>query len=438
MSSRSISGWCGEALQHLREKGQHEILGGAEAQPAAGAGTGEELLRAPGGLEDQAGRSDQRLAVRRQGYGMRVAHEELTAEVLLEPADMVAHGGTGAWPACGSFRRSCCLPPMTRKVLRRTGSSMDAGFGGHRKFRWPIILFRVYQAPAPGSTLRCRPQSRAGQAGGRGKRTIMDNSSRRAFLGNAALGAGGLVALAGSAHADPGPGSLGDKGQAGAGRHGIGLRAMPPERRWPITIPPMSEQCPISATPWTRPHRRSRRAAGPRRPLSTISRSARVGGGPHVSRCGSVARTALARHRRGMGLRPPTARPDRGADAGGHQRDQQLQAGRPVVLPKVTATRSKRSATSPATSCCRSTMAPFRARHVLDHRLDQRDSEGDAGTRLRIPKDAFDAFPKGETYIQAGPIVPVSEALDAPWPKESTHKFRLAQRSASGPGLRWR
>ena len=42
-----------------------------------------------------------------------------------------------------------------------------------------------------------------------------------------------------------------------------------------------------------------------------------------------------------------------------------------------------------------------------------------------IPKDAFDAFPKGETYIQFGPIVPLSQALDAPWPKESTHKFRL-------------
>lgn len=42
-----------------------------------------------------------------------------------------------------------------------------------------------------------------------------------------------------------------------------------------------------------------------------------------------------------------------------------------------------------------------------------------------VPKDAFDAFPKGETYIQAGPVLPASEALDAPWPKESTHKFSL-------------
>ena len=38
---------------------------------------------------------------------------------------------------------------------------------------------------------------------------------------------------------------------------------------------------------------------------------------------------------------------------------------------------------------------------------------------------AFDAFPKGETYIQAGPVVPMAQAIDAPWPKESTHKFSL-------------
>jgi len=42
-----------------------------------------------------------------------------------------------------------------------------------------------------------------------------------------------------------------------------------------------------------------------------------------------------------------------------------------------------------------------------------------------VPKDVFNAFPKGETYIQAGPVLPASEALDAPWPKVSTHKFSL-------------
>lgn len=42
-----------------------------------------------------------------------------------------------------------------------------------------------------------------------------------------------------------------------------------------------------------------------------------------------------------------------------------------------------------------------------------------------LPADVFDKFPKGEAYIQAGPVIPVSQALDAPWPKDSTHKFRL-------------
>ncbi len=42
-----------------------------------------------------------------------------------------------------------------------------------------------------------------------------------------------------------------------------------------------------------------------------------------------------------------------------------------------------------------------------------------------LPKDVFDAFPKGETYIQAGPVIKPSDALEAPWPKESTHKFSL-------------
>ncbi len=55
-----------------------------------------------------------------------------------------------------------------------------------------------------------------------------------------------------------------------------------------------------------------------------------------------------------------------------------------------------------------------------------------------LPKEAFDAFPKGETYIQAGPVIPLSQALDAPWPKDSTHKFRLLQGSTGGAGIRGR
>ena len=37
----------------------------------------------------------------------------------------------------------------------------------------------------------------------------------------------------------------------------------------------------------------------------------------------------------------------------------------------------------------------------------------------------FEPFPKGETYIQSGPILPAAKAVDAPWPRESTHKFAL-------------
>jgi oxalate decarboxylase len=44
-----------------------------------------------------------------------------------------------------------------------------------------------------------------------------------------------------------------------------------------------------------------------------------------------------------------------------------------------------------------------------------------------LPKDLFDAFPKGEAYIQAGAILKPEDALEAPWPKESTHKFRLSR-----------
>ncbi len=47
------------------------------------------------------------------------------------------------------------------------------------------------------------------------------------------------------------------------------------------------------------------------------------------------------------------------------------------------------------------------------------------GENFGVSQSLFGSFPKGETYIQAGPILPVSAAKDAPWPKESTHKFAL-------------
>src|SRR5215475_1827134 len=75
--------------------------------------------------------------------------------------------------------------------------------------------------------------------------------------------------------------------------------------------------------------------------------------------------------------------------------------------------------------CCRLTTARSQARNSFDHRLIDVTPKDILAANFNLPKDVFDAFPKGETYIQAGPIVPISQALDAPWPKESTHKFRL-------------
>ena len=84
---------AGEALQHVGQEGQHEILGGAEAQPPPRARTGEELLGPVGRLENEARVADQRLAVEGQRDRMRVSDEELSAEVLLQPADVIAHRG---------------------------------------------------------------------------------------------------------------------------------------------------------------------------------------------------------------------------------------------------------------------------------------------------------------------------------------------------------
>ncbi len=48
-----------------------------------------------------------------------------------------------------------------------------------------------------------------------------------------------------------------------------------------------------------------------------------------------------------------------------------------------------------------------------------------------MPEERFDAFPRGEVYIESGPILQASEALEAPWPKASTPKFALGRSSAA-------
>jgi oxalate decarboxylase len=76
--------------------------------------------------------------------------------------------------------------------------------------------------------------------------------------------------------------------------------------------------------------------------------------------------------------------------------------------PKATAIRSNASATSLATLSCLSTMVRF-SEHGTFSITDWIDvtPKDILAANFNLPKDAFDAFPKGETYIQAGPVVPV-------------------------------
>jgi oxalate decarboxylase len=54
-------------------------------------------------------------------------------------------------------------------------------------------------------------------------------------------------------------------------------------------------------------------------------------------------------------------------------------------------------------------------------------SEEMLAANFGVPKDVFASFPKGETYIMAGKVLPPELAKDAPWPRESTHKFSLME-----------
>ena len=48
-----------------------------------------------------------------------------------------------------------------------------------------------------------------------------------------------------------------------------------------------------------------------------------------------------------------------------------------------------------------------------------------------MPAERFEPLPRGEVYLQSGPVLPASDALEVPWPKESTHKFALRTNPAA-------
>ena len=225
---------------------------------------------------------------------------------------------------------------------------------------------------------------------------------------------------AGGAQADPGPGSLGDKGTPGTGRRGAELGAAAAGRDRRLSQPrgrrgharfPLRDGC-----DGAQDHvgRLGQGSDGP--PFPDRQGTGRR---PHVPRSRRLARVALARHRRRMGLRHRRPMPDGGADARGHQRNQQLQAGRSLVLPEgpwPCAPDDRRQAL-PLPAVLRQRRL-FGARHLLHHRLDQRHAQGHARARLRHTEGCVRRLPQGRDLHPGRPSDPrVGGAGPPPGPK---------------------
>jgi len=141
------------------------------------------------------------------------------------------------------------------------------------------------------------------------------------------------------------------------------------------------------------------------------------------SRSGRISRATLARHRSRMAYvidgRCQTVFSTRQGE-----RDQQLRAGRSMVLPQ-----GPRSLdpdhrhkpchfVSPSTTAASPSTAPSRSRTGPTWR------QGHAGAQLRRAEGCLDAFPKGETTSRRAGCCRRRKP-STPWPKESTHKFSL-------------
>ena len=253
------------------------------------------------------------------------------------------------------------------------------------------------------------------------------NSNRRAFLGNAALGAGGLVALAGAARADSPAPAVTDKGKPGEGGSAFQSVQLPPGAKVAYHDPQD-----VGAMP---DFHYSMDATAPKITSGGWAKEATVHHFP-------ISKGLAAVH---MFLDPGASRELHWhaiAAEWAYVIDGQCQTV--VLTPEGT---SEINNYKPGDLW----FFPKGHGHALQtigdkpcHFLLSFDNGAfsEHGTfsitdwinvtpkemlslNFGIPKDAFDAFPQGETYIQSGPVIPVSEALDAPWPKESTHKFRL-------------
>ena len=253
------------------------------------------------------------------------------------------------------------------------------------------------------------------------------NSNRRAFLGNAALGAGGLVALAGAAHAEAPAGAVTDKGKPGEGGAALQSQQLPPGAKVAYHNPED-----VGAMP--------------------DFHFALDAGSPKVLTGGWAKEATVHNFPISKGLAGVHMFLDPGASRELHWHaiaaewayviDGQCQTV--VLTPEGT---SEINNYKPGDLW----FFPKGHGHAIQTIGDKpchfilsfdNGAFSEHGTfsitdwvnvtpkemlalNFGIPKDAFDAFPKGEVYIQAGQVLPASDALDAPWPKESTHKFRL-------------
>ena len=254
-------------------------------------------------------------------------------------------------------------------------------------------------------------------------------SSRRAFLGTtAALGAGGLAGLTSAASAqDAVKPDAGNPGDGGFGRQ---VSQLPPGRPVAYHDPKDVGEMPDFRVRLTDQAENHIRRLG-QGVTGTSSRSSRA------LRAFTCSSTPAARASC-TGTRSPRNGPMSSAAVPDRCSTPQARARSTIMVRAICgsfrrdmAIRSRRSATRPAISSSLSITALSPSTAPSRSPTGQRHAEGHAGEGFRPPEGSFRAFPKGETYIQAGPVIP-ADAIDAPWPKEFYHKFRLIADARAG------
>ncbi len=263
----------------------------------------------------------------------------------------------------------------------------------------------------------------------------MDNS-RRNFLGTAAVGVGGLVALTSAATAE----GATDHGKPGEGGFGRQSAQLPPGATVAYHDPKDVARC--RSSPARSTARQPKVTSGGWAKESTEHQLPIMTGlaGVHM-----FLNPGGSRELHWHAIAAEWAYVIAGRcqtvvlDPSGQTEVNNYVPGRPVVLPQGPwpldpDDRRRALPLHPVVQQRRL----LRARHVLDHRLDRRDAEGHAGGQFRPPPDAVRRVPEGRDLHPVRPGAAGAQAIDAPWPRESTHKFSLLKDVAVAAGLRRR